>query len=392
LTAPTLIHTIPSVENTGGVCMKGKVRTWEKCTVCKGNFVLALIGEHMDLMCPNCKTRPRSYYVDARALGAGKIWTDNKTGETFRYYEAAYQQLETMRKKVKDHTFDPNDYIAKKAEEIKVKTLSTRWLERIKIDKSYSYCRHSKTEMELHISPVFGETDVRDIRNHHIADFYYHLLGKGLSPKSVKNILATFKTFLNSLDDLVPRLPKFPVVKVPEKAGGWINTQSQCKIVSAIPERHRLIFETLIELWCRPAEVCALKKRDLIDGEVCIERAFDEKGGIKERKSGKVLYRGISLQLYNALIQTNKDKLPEAWLFVDEFGKPYSQARLYDLWMAAGKKVGIKISLYAGTRRSRASQKRLEMEKEIAGKIAAELGNTKAVAMKHYAKSRKEIL
>ncbi len=53
---------------------------------------------------------------------------------------------------------------------------------------------------------------------------------------------------------------------------------------------------------------------------------------------------------------------------------------------------GINISLYAGTRRSRASQKRLEMEKEIATQISKELGNTKEIAMKHYAKDRKDAL
>lgn len=244
--------------------------------------------------------------------------------------------------------------------------------------------------MNKHIIPVFGETDVRDIRTHHIMDFHYHLVGKGPSPKSIKNILATLQTSLRSLTDLIERFPIFPTVKVPEKAGGWLSVERQIEVLGHIPDRHRLIFDTLIELACRPGEVCALKRRDLIDGEVCIERAFDERGNTKDRKSGKVLYRGVSLALWGYLQSHAKDKLPEAWLFLDEWNKPYSQARLYDVWCRACNAAGVSISLYAGTRRSRASQKRLELEKEIADKVSKELGNTREVAMKHYAKSRRE--
>jgi hypothetical protein len=70
----------------------------------------------------------------------------------------------------------------------------------------------------------------------------------------------------------------------------------------------------------------------------------------------------------------------------------YSQVRLYDTWCRACKNVEVKISLHAGTRRSRASHRRLELEKGIVEQISRELGNTKTVAEKHYIKGKKDAL
>ena len=247
--------------------------------------------------------------------------------------------------------------------------------------------------MDNHVIPVMGDMDIKDVRSSHIEDFYYKLVKKCLAEKTIDDIIGALQTFMNRLHrlELINRMPLFPVVSVPEKHKGWINAEKQALILSFIPERHRLIFETLIETAERPGEVCAHKKKDLIDGEIVIERAFDEKGHLKQSKSGKVLYRGISLSLWNKLKEYSRGKLPEAWLFLDEFGKPYSQGRLYDVWKRAATKTNVDISLYAGTRRSRASQKRLEKEKEIAEACRKELGHASSVTtMKHYARSRRE--
>jgi hypothetical protein len=63
------------------------------------------------------------------------------------------------------------------------------------------------------------------------------------------------------------------------------------------------------------------------------------------------------------------------------------------MWVRASEKDKVEISLYAGTRHSRAAQKRLEKEKEIAEACRAELGHSsKDTTMKHYARNRKERL
>ena len=54
-----------------------------------------------------------------------------------------------------------------------------------------------------------------------------------------------------------------------------------------------------------------------------------------------------------------EDKLPEAFVFLNRKGLPYTQGRLEKIWSAACKKAGAKIQLYHGTRRSNATQLRV---------------------------------
>lgn len=388
--------------------MKGTIRTLEKCPKCQCTFK-PVIHPHtkdvIDLRCPTCGARPKYYYIDAREFKIGKLYKD-KNGRKYDSFLAVHRQLEKMRAQDDDHTLNPDDWVPSKLKEFKFKHCAKDWLVKIEIDKSYSYWRHSRSDMEHHIFPELGDMDVRDVRSKHIDDLYYKLMEKEiektkgvktkLEMKTVDHIMETLKTFLRRCRrlEIINRLPEFPVISVPEKFKGWFNAEKRALALSFIPERHKIIFETLMESSTRPGEVCAHKVKDLIDGEIAIERAFDEKGKLKESKTGKVSYRGLSLQLWEKLVQRSKGKQPESWLFLDEFGKPYSQGRLYDLWKSALKKAGLPhIGLVAGTRRSRASQKRLEMEKKIAEACRKELDHASSeTTMKHYARSRKEQL
>lgn len=284
--------------------MKGKIRTLEKCPHCDkpfSNVLHPITKDQIDLMCKEHKTRPHYFYIDARHLKAGKIYRD-KRGNLFDSFLAAHRQLEDMRGEVDDRTFDPDDWMPSKLKEFKLENEAQKWLDKIEHDKSHVYVRHCKTFMEKYIIPEFGAMDVRDMRTSHIEDFYYLLRDKDLSPgkkpspKYIKNILTTLQTFLNRLqhNETISRVPRFPVVRVPQKARGWLNRERQAQVLSFIPERHRLIFEMLVETAERPGEVCAHKRKDLIDGEIVIERAFDERGSLKETKSG-ASFTGVCL-------------------------------------------------------------------------------------------------
>lgn len=396
LTRTPELANIPISSIYGGVCMTGKVRTKEKCPVCGGKFILGVIGDQPELICPTCKTRPRTYFVDTRGFGIPKVYKDPKTLEPFRYYEAADQLLKTLRKKSKERELDPRDYIRLEVEKMLLKTLSEGWLKWVEKELSASYLRHCKTEMKDHIIPFLGGYDVRDIKTHVFA-FHEHLKDaeKKLEPKSIKNILGTLSAFMTWLSDPArliigrPHLPVFPKIKVPQKAKGWINHETQMRIINYIPAQHQLIMHTIRESGCRSSEACALKKMDLLDGEICICRAFDEKGNEKGEKNEKVKYRGISLWLWQALREHAKDLRLEDYLFRDQWGQLYNADRLYDIWDAAAQKEGVRISLMNGTRHSRASQKRLEMEKQVAEACRQELSHSSSrTTMEHYALDR----
>lgn len=381
--------------------MRGRIRTKERCPVCKKAFQATkhpVTKDTIDLMCPDHLTRPRKVFIDARAFGAGKLY-HNEKGRLFDSFAVAYRQLEEMRKRVDDHTFAPEDYLPGEIEKYRLRRVAGLWLERVERSLSFSYFRHSKTEMERHILPavlplskmVMGDMDIRDMRTSHTKELVDVLEDKGLSKKSQENIVGTLSSCLHNYSDDIPRMPKFPKIVVPEKERGWINREKQMEILSAIPDRHRLIFETLIETAERPGEVCAHKKKDLIDGEIAVARAFDEKGRVKETKSGTVHYRGISLALWNKLTEHAREKLPDSWLFLDEHGQPYSRDKLYRIWKRACKQVSVMISLSRGTRHSRVSQKRLEKEKEVAEACRQELEHaSSSTTMRHYARPRSE--
>lgn len=400
LTTPTAMIDNPA-SYRGGLCMKGKIRTLDKCK-CGASFKSvkhSITKDVTDIICKACydrhgiEVRPHKFYIDARDMGAGKIYKDRQ-GRLFDSFVAAHRQLEDMRGEVDDKTFDPADWLPSKLKEFKLKHESQKWIDRLESDKSLAYVAHVKSTMEHHIIPELGEMDVRDIRQSHIEDFYYKLRGKELALKSVKGIMGNLQTFLNWLHriEIISRVPVGIIVKVPQKARGWLNKDKQAQVLSFIPEDHRLIFETLAETAERPSEVCAHKKKDLIDGELCIERAFDKKGAAKETKSGRVIYRGLPLDLWKKLIEHSKGSLPEAWLFVNpRTGEPYSREALYRIWKKACGKAEVSISLYAGTRHSRASQKRLEVEKQMADEIRKELGHADSrTTMEHYARDRRE--
>ncbi len=387
-----------SLPERGHLSMKGKIRTLEKCPKCRCTFKPDIHPHTKDviyLRCPTCGTRPAYYYIDARAFKMDKIYLD-KRGEKFDSFSAVYRQLTVMREQDDRHELDPSEWMPKKRKEFRFTKEVNGWIEKMKIDKSYSYVRHCNSYMQNHIIPLFGDMDVRDIRPSHLEDLYYKLIEKKLEPKTIDDIISTMETFMRRLHRLqiIPKLPVFPVVTVPEKHKGWINAEKQALVLSCIPDRadDKKIIRTLLETAERPGEVCAHKTKDLIDVELVIERAFDEKGNLKPLKAGKIIYRGLSLDLWNELVAHAKDTQPEAWLFLDKSGAPYTQGLLYDIWCRAVKKAGLPhISLYAGTRRSRASQKRLEMEKKIAEACRQELSHgSSATTMKHYARSRKE--
>jgi integrase len=392
LTRPAVVleNGTPKRYGKGRLCMKGRVWTKEKCPICNKSFSPAvdeLTGDYLDLKCPDHHTRPRYVYIDARQFKVDRIYSD-KRGLKFDSFLMAHRQLEAMRKTMDDHEFDPDDWSPKRLKEYNFKALALGWLIRLEKERSHAHYRHCNTEMTLHIIPLFRTFDVRDVKTRHVEDLYDALIDKGLAPKSIKNCLGTLKIFLNRMyyKEIITELPKFRRFEVlPVKQKGWIGKEKQLVIISQAPEHLKLLLETACETADRPQEIVAHKKKDLVlmEGECAIvtERSFDSAGREKIEKSGKQEIKGISRPLWERLQEHSKDSLPEAWLFVNDQGNPYRQDYISGEWKKAGRKVGIHITLYNGTRHSKASRLKKEMEIQI----AREIGHTDVkTTKKHY--------
>ncbi|MEW6420074.1 MAG: site-specific integrase [Nitrospirota bacterium] len=176
-------------------------------------------------------------------------------------------------------------------------------------------------------------------------------------------------------------MPQFPVLSPPEPPIYWIDKKQQLQILEAVPLNHRPIFEFLIYHPVRPGEARALKVKDvnIKDMTIHICRAWSLKS-LRPRKNKKPYYLPLS-QKFNLNILRNK--LPEAFLFTNTFGKSYTDSRLRKIWNRACKKAGIKIPLYHATRHSIASQA-INQGVDLAV-ISQALGHSSTASTKRYA-------
>lgn len=192
--------------------------------------------------------------------------------------------------------------------------------------------------------------------------------------------------------DVIERVPSFPTLApVPRETVGWIDRPMQEKILAKVRPDTRLLFETMMELGCRPGEAVALRVRDLIDGGIRLERALNRQRKAKGTKTGAVRWKVVSAGLFRRLEEASKDRLPEAWLFVNGAGKPFAPSHIAWLWHQAAKSAGVEVCLSVSSRHSRASQRRRELEKQIAETLRAELTHTSSrTTLKHYVRDDRE--
>lgn len=265
-----------------------------------------------------------------------------------------------------------------------------RWIEFIELEgRSYSYIRNLRQRVRDYILAYFKGFSIRDIKTYHVHAFYQHLLKiKRLASKTVKHVLDTLRAFLyfeHQLDGIetLPRFPKFKIT--PKRQKAWIDLETQGRIISFIPERFRLLFFILQETGIRPGEACGLKKKDVREGGIFVERAIDERGIEKSTKTGKSYFRPVSGATMTAILDASKLFLPEKYLF-SHSGQVCTSKYLYNIWRRACNKAKINISLYNAMRHSLVSQKRKELEASMHETLRKELCHTSATTtMKHYA-------
>ena len=377
--------------------MKGKIRTKEKCPICGKCFSPSLHPISKDvifLSCMTCKTNPQFLYIDARDMSCGKIYSDQH-GNKFDSFGAAYRQLESMRRDFDEKRFNPSQWVPSMRKVFSVEEMCKTWLALIE-PRDYEHFRHCRTAMELHIKPVLTELkviDVRDIRTVHVDAVYLVLQSKGLEPKTIKNYIQHFHQFCQYLYDRehIDKMPKFPSVNVPEKFKPWIQTDSQLLILSKVPyqDDNVLLIETFLQGGHRPSELIAHKVMDLQDGELVVSRAFNCKGVIKCTKTGHVERKTLSMDLYTRLLKHCANKKPEDYIFLRDDNKPYSYDAFYHLWTNATTIAGFKIAPVAGARRSKVSQERERLEREMKEALRDILDH-ESDAWKAYARDRTE--
>lgn len=278
------------------------------------------------------------------------------TNEPFYSQRAAEKQLDMIRCEIDDKSFNPKAWLPDSP-------LSTRiycedWLNIIDVQPK-TLEHHYKPAVKYHISPYFGDKDIRKIRYNDIVKFKNHLFKeKGLKEKSVYNYINVLKKILHDARRNVDikSVPPFPELSISLPEILYLTKDQQDKMINAMPKRDRPVFQIAMEYGLRNQEVRALQKDCITDNEIYIRRAFTYHKGhevlretTKTGDKGKRIF-GLTTSARKALKSITPHISP--FVFVRRNGMPYRNKDLNRIWHEAEKKMGIKCKLQNALRHS----------------------------------------
>lgn len=259
-------------------------------------------------------------------------------------------------------------------------------------DLSPTYLRELEryAQPDGHFSFWHGRS-VLEVDTASVDDWADWLLERGIGPKTRHNVIGAFRAFLSWLKrrKQLRELPDMPTVKVPEHAPTIITAKTQDAILAAIPGPDRGAFLCMARMGLRPGEARALEARDYQDGWLSIERArkgLTHAAPIGPTKTLRVRRLPVDPEL-GEWLQAHpapEDRLGGTLFLNPRTGKPWTYWALREAWGRATKIVGVRVSLYEGTKHCMASDalKRGVPERTI----QAFLGHADPRSTRRYAK------
>lgn len=279
------------------------------------------------------------------------IWRYN--GDPIWHEKTADKLLGKIRGEVDDGTFNPRAY--QPDSPLSIKQYSEQWL------RASQACKNTKRVYKSSIGRAiyfYGpDMDIRHITHSKLLGLYAAL---PLSEKGKYNVLTALKTMLRMAykDELIKKVPPFPRLSMglPQEIK-YLSQEQQAKVLAAIPERHRPIFELMCEYGLRPGEARALKWDCVTDTEITIRRAISDNALVERTKTGETRVYGITGRAREILRDCKRQTPFASFVFChNSRGTPYRGEVLNSLWKTSCGGCGINIGLYNGVRHSRAGQ------------------------------------
>ncbi|MEZ5100276.1 MAG: tyrosine-type recombinase/integrase [Thermoleophilia bacterium] len=146
-----------------------------------------------------------------------------------------------------------------------------------------SVIRSYERALELRVLPALGARRLADIQRREVQRFADGLLGAGLDPSTVRNILMPLRVILRrAIEDGDLTINPTAHLRLPAVKGRRerIASPEEAKLLlAALPERDRAIWATALYGGLRRGELLALRWEDvdLARGVLRVERAYDEK-------------------------------------------------------------------------------------------------------------------
>jgi integrase len=269
LNAPKKQYIIPPGVNSaqGGMTMRGKVKTYQKCPECGGKFITLLETASLTILA--CKAHnnvlPTRLYLD--------IYHE---GQRYKIMRDEHQRLltscdyaSTLLGEIRRKGFNPSRYVQRKLEPFYLSSITRDWLKEAERsvelgDMAYGTLEWKEATIKRHILPYFGETaDIREIQTHHVEKLRKSL---DMGPNGRNNIMWQLKSifkFAQEQELRVDPLPKFTISKVPKKDVRVISREAAVKVLSFIRTEDRPIFEFGSLTGCRKSEARALQWEDI---------------------------------------------------------------------------------------------------------------------------------
>lgn len=341
--------------------MKGGIYTKEKCPLCGNPFART----EKDFLCPIHQIRPKRFYIKiySKELHKHVPIYSNARREPFSSYEQANRILTKIRAEIDAGNFDATRYFVQKLKPLRFLNWSEDWLAKKAIEvktgkRTPSYLKSLKAHIRRHHQPFLKEMDIRDISSKRIHEFY---LSIQQAPHYVKNILDTLENMLGDAKQWgeIKEVPHFPKIEVPDPEIKTIDLDEQDKLIESIrdPMDRAYILFTAREI-VRPSETRALQWSDidLKHNRVTIRRHFSLNEIRPATKGRQIKILPLDEDVKQSLISLPRHITSPFVFWKRKQGKPFSESWARKLWKRTGRKMGIEISFYQGTRHSSATE------------------------------------
>jgi len=208
-----------------------------------------------------------------------------------------------------------------------------------------------------------GGRSIHEVTKAALYDWSMWLADRNLAPKTRKNVMGAFHSFLGHLLDReeIARIPRFPWPKVPEHSPQILPPAVVDAVLAEIPEERRGPFYAMADMGLRPGEARALDVAhfDFSEGWLTVSKAV--KGPrldspIRETKTGTIRRVPVSARLSD-WIKLHVDKqgrLRQTPLFMNPATQTrWTHSAFRRTWVAACQGAGVEgVSLYEGTKHS----------------------------------------
>jgi len=349
------------------------IRTWQKCKICGGKFVIT----GLDMLCEKgCGTSPKRYFLDWHFNGIrfDKEKRD-RYGQLLTSFVQAFDRASEIKKEIDEGRFQIENYLSVKPKLLKkysIENVVKEYLDERKNEVSYDGSDENGLapggyrKIVEHLNEFSnwcikeGNDDIRFIKSFEIRKFLNSLIGKNKA-KTRKNKQTDIRKLFKCVrkwygKDFVPDMPEFEEIKTVEPETKSIAREDQNKIIEKIPHVHRPVFEFMQDNGIRPAETRAIKHDAVLwDLEaIHIFRSFSEDYLREITKTKNQWYIYMSEKTREIVRKQPRSTQVDFLFWWNDRGKhkPYTEHMLRNIWNAARKEAGVDVICYDGIRHS----------------------------------------